>query len=407
MKRQFLYPILLIIPFVISCEKTEEKVIIDPKPLNLPAISSQIISNSNNFGIDLFKKVSEEEDGNLMLSPLSASTALTMLMNGCHGETYNQIHQMLGYGTQSLGEVNQTYQELVSQLLEVDPKVKLAIANAVFYREDFNVKAPFIDTMESVFGSHIEGLDFSLPSALTTINKWASDNTYEKIPKVLDEIYPDAVMFLMNALYFKGNWTYEFEKSKTHDGQFLKDDGTSITVKMMEGYVHTKFYNNEKFYAVELPYGRTNFTMDILVPVDDLQPFIAELTNQDWDTMTSYMDGCPEYSEITLVMPKFKFEFEKQLKDQLKALGMIDAFNPLLADLSGISDADIYVNFVKQNTFVDVNEEGTEAAAVTTIGIFETSMPNNYTINKPFVFAIRERTSNTLLFLGKVDNPVY
>lgn len=396
------------IPLLFSgCEKNEDKPIVDPKPLILPANGLTVVNHSNGFGVNLFRETARVTEGNLMLSPLSASTALTMLLNGCDNETYNQIHHMLGYGDLSIMDVNLIYQKLVNQLLEVDPKIKLAIANAVFYRNGFSVKAPFLNTLSTDFSAHVEGLSFSSPSALTTINGWANDNTFGKIPKVLDEISENAVMFLLNALYFKGNWTYQFDKNKTMNGAFTRDNETVVQVKMMKGDIKVKLRYDENCYAVELPYGRTNFSMVIIVPGGTLSNFIENFTNQKWVSIAEDLDNIQNYQSINLSMPKFKFEFEKVLNDQLNSLGMVNAFLPGTADLSGIADADIFVSFVKQNTFVDVNEEGTEAAAVTTIGVELTSMPNSYIINKPFVFIIRERTTNTLLFIGKVENPVY
>jgi serpin B len=263
--------------------------------------------------------------------------------------------------------------------------------------------------MSQYYDAHIEGLDFGLPSALATINGWASDNTYGKIPKVLDEINSDAVMFLMNALYFKGDWSYQFDKAQTQLRHFSIDNGNSIDVNTMHGEVGAKCTFGESYNAIELPYGRTNFTMVIVVPAVSLGEFYASLIAETWNEITTSMDEISEYSSVEVFMPRFKFSYEKYLNDQLKSMGMVDAFIPFVADLSGISDASIYVNFVKQNTFVEVNEEGTEAAAVTTIGVYETSVgPGNppiFIVDKPFIFAIRERTTNTLMFIGKVENP--
>ena len=212
-----------------------------PKSLELNANAPEVIANGNEFGVELFTKVAVEENKNLMLSPLSASTALTMLLNGCGGNTYDQLKKTLKYPEDmSISEVNEVYKSLVTQLLKVDPKVKLTLANAIFYRESFSVKAPFLNTMSSDFGAQTEGLDFALPSALTTINKWASDNTNGKIPKVLDEISPDAVMFLMNALYFKGDWSYQFDKALTSDRPFFTTGGNSVNVHTMNGKVGSK-----------------------------------------------------------------------------------------------------------------------------------------------------------------------
>ena len=397
---------------VASCSKNDNtEPDLTPKSIDLTAEAPQAIESSNEFGIELLKKVAEEDNNNLMLSPLSASTALTMLLNGCGGDTYTQLHGTLNYPSgMTIGDINEAYKSLVGQLLEADPKVKLALANAIFYRNGFSVKAPFLAVMDNDYKAQIDGLDFNAPSALTTINKWANDNTNGKIPKVLNEIDPDAVMFIMNALYFNGDWSYQFDKSLTQELPFYPDGGNSLDVTTMNGEVGSKVSGGNGYRAIEMPYGRTNFTMVVIVPDGTLSDFYPSFTPQMWDQLTYDLDGMPEFDKTIVFMPKFKFSYEKYLNDQLKSMGMVDAFIPYQADLSGISDNSIYVDFVKQNTFVEVDEEGTEAAAVTTIGIFETvSMPpkpNPFVIDKPFIFAIRERTTNTLLFIGQVVNPM-
>jgi serpin B len=399
-----LLALLAIIPLACSKEPDGPK---QPKPIDLPAKANEVIAGNNRFGIDLFRVTALEEDQNIMLSPLSASTALTMLLNGCNTETYDQIRDMLGYEGLTSTEINATYNSLIGQLLTVDPEVKLALANAVWYRQDFQVKPAFLDTMAQSFDAEIGALDFSRPGALETINNWAKDNTNGKIPKVLDGIDADMVMFLMNALYFKGTWTYEFKENQTSDLPFTLNGGAIVNVKMMREIIPVRIYYGNGATSVELPYGRQNFAMVIIIPDGYLNAFITDLTAENWQEITAGLDEYGEPNEAEIMMPKFKFEYEKYLNDQLKALGMMDAFEPSLADLSGISDGDIFVDFVKQNTFVDVNEEGTEAAAVTTIGIKEVSMPPTIIADKPFIFAIRERMTNTLLFIGKVEHPVY
>jgi serpin B len=395
---------------LVGCKKDRETPNLTPKQINLTAQAPVVINSNNAFGIELFKRITLEEDGNFMLSPLSASVALTMLLNGCGGDTYTQLKETLQYPEElEIGDINEAYSSLVIQLLQADSKVKIAIANAIFYRLGFEVKPLFLSTMSQHYDAHIQGLDFGLPSALAIINGWASDNTYQKIPKVLDEIDPDAVMFLMNALYFKGDWSYQFDKSQTQLRPFSLDNGTSIDVNTMHGEVGAKCTLGESYNAIELPYGRTNFTMVIVVPTESLDELYSSFNAETWNEITISMDEFSEYSSVEVFMPKFIFSYEKYLNDQLISMGMVDAFIPFVADLSGISDASIYVNFVKQNTFVEVNEEGTEAAAVTTIGVYETSVgPGNppiFIVDKPFIFAIRERTTNTLMFIGKVENP--
>ncbi|MCU0460250.1 MAG: serpin family protein [Bacteroidales bacterium] len=394
-----------------SCSKDPgQEPDLTPKTLELTAKGAEVIAYGNDFGIELFTKVAADEDKNFMLSPLSASAALTMLLNGCAGDTYDQLKTTLKYPEgMSISEINEVYKSLVSQLLDIDPKVKLAIANAIFYRQGFTVKNPFLSTMENDFDAEIAGLDFTLQSALNTINKWASDNTNGKIPKVLDEISSDAVMFIMNALYFKGDWSYQFDKALTSQRAFYTDGSNSVNVSTMKGDVGSKVTTGDGYKAIELPYGQTNFTMVVIVPAGNLTDFTASLDAGIWNAITSAFDGIEKYGELTVYMPKFKFSYEKYLNDQLQGMGMVDAFIPGVADLSGISDASIFVSFVKQNTFVEVDEKGTEAAAVTTIGVEVTSFPpqpREFVIDKPFVFAIRERTTNSLLFIGQVINPL-
>ena len=388
-----------------SCKKDSTAEPKQPKPIDLTSKAAEVIASSNAFGINLFRITALEEDKNMMLSPLSASAALTMLLNGCNTQTYDQIRDMLGYKDLSLEEINSAYQSLVTQLLEVDPGVKLALANAVFYRHDFSFKAPYLEAMNKSFDAEISGLDFSSPTALETINGWASDKTNGKIDKVLTEIDPLTVMFLMNALYFKGTWTYQFKPENTVDGTFHLEDGSEITVAMMSEKIGVKSYYNTNYQAIELPYGSKNFAMIIILPDILLDQYLEEFGPDDWEAMTSSIDSTVVPEDKDIFLPKFKFEYEKNLNEQLKALGMTDAFMENMADLSGISDSKLYVDFVKQNTFIELNEEGTEAAAVTTIGIYNSI--NEFIVNKPFIFAIRERTTNTLLFIGKVEQPEY
>jgi serpin B len=409
MKTTSLFLLIAITIAFSGCNKDNPEPNLTPKQLEITAKTLEVIDNSNEFGIELFTKTSEDVTKNFMLSPLSASTCLTMLLNGCGGNTYNQLKATLKYPEgMTLSEVNESYKGLVKELLAADSKVAIALANAIFYRQDFSFKAPFLATMNTEFGAKVQGLDFASPTALTTINKWASDNTNGKIEKVLSEISPDAVMFLMNALYFKGNWSYQFDKSKTSARPFYLDNGQSVNVSTMLGEVGIKFTYGNGFTAIELPYGRTNYTMVVLVPTETLAQFYSTFTYNDWSEITSSFDAITSYTKANVYMPKFKFSFEKILNDQLIAMGMVDAFSPSNANLSGISDAQLFVGFVKQNTFVEVNEEGTEAAAVTTIGVYVTSGPGpqEIKIDKPFVFAIRERTTNTLMFIGQVKNPL-
>jgi serpin B len=390
-----------------ACSKDNAKPQPTPTVIKLTEKATAVIGKSNDFGIQLFQKVAVAEPDNLMLSPLSASVALTMLMNGAEEETYNQINNMLGYDGMTTSEVNEAYQSLVTQLLAADGTVQLDLANAVWYRNSFVAKTSFLQIMQESFDAQVQGLNFGAPSALTTINGWASDNTNGKIDKVLNEISSDAVMFLMNALYFKGSWSQKFDKNQTNEAVFHYHDGSTADIPTMHGQVPGRFATTPAYQAIEIYYGRKNFSMIILLPDADIDALTESLTPALWNDLTQQL-GSGYEQEVNLSMPQFSFDYEKNLNDALMALGMMDAFLPGVANLTAIADASLHISFVKQNTFVDVNEDGTEAAAVTTIGIELTSAgdpPPQFKVDRPFLFFIREQTTNTLMFAGKVMEP--
>jgi len=382
----------------------------DPVTIKLTPGSEKVISESNQFGIQLFTSVALEEPKNLTLSPLSASAALTMLLNGTAGETYNQLRTVLNYPTgMSLEEINKAYNNLVGQLLEADPVVELALANAMFYRQGFQVKPPFLQAIKTDFGATVSGLDFSQQSAIDAINKWASDNTKGRITRVIDNISDLARLFLMNALYFKGQWTDAFDKAETRNMPFFTNATTHINVPTMNRKLTVRSVFNDQYHAVELPYGRGNFAMVVVVPQNnDLKSFLRGFTPATWSEISGALDSQTAGASMDVFLPRFRFRYQKTLNENLRGLGMVNAFDPNLADLSPIADIrDLFVHFVNQNTFIEVNEEGTTAAAVTTVGVGITSVgPPPFIADRPFLFFIRERTTNTILFVGQVLNPL-
>lgn len=411
MKAKITLLLLMMTLGLISCQKdnSDEPENREPKSIVLPDYATEVLSSNNNFGVSLFSDVASEKQENIMLSPLSANIALNMAMNAADGNTFTQMRDMLGYNNLTQEEINELYKTLVEQLLTADDKVTFNLANAMFYKNEFPIKAPYKTTVETDYQADIEGLDFSnITNTLNRINGWASDKTNGKIDKVLDEISPDVVMFLLNAVYFNGDWTQQFDKDNTEDLQFTLNNGENIEVPTMSGEIPLRRYNGNNFSAYELSYGRDNFVMDLILPAGNLNEFLSDFKGDQFSEMTTALDQQEDKIEYNVLLPKFKFKYEKELNENLKALGMLDAFNGS-ADFSNLSDVSTYISFVKQNTFVDVNEEGTEAAAVTTIGFVRTSAggetPTVY-FDRPFVFAIRERTTNTLLFIGTVYNPL-
>jgi serpin B len=405
MKQLHLIWITMLIVSFSSCSKNDVGPE-NPAHIQLTPKAAELIQTNNDFGIQLFTRVATT-GGNMMLSPLSAGVALSMVLNGSNGETFGQIKDALQYPeNMTMEEINLAYGSLVKQLLQADPHVNLSLANAMFYRNGFSINPPFANALSTHYAAHVQGLDFNHSSAVTAINKWAADKTNNKITRVIEYITAETMLFVMNALYFKGTWSTQFEKNQTALRPFHLDTGQTVQVNTMKGKVNCRIHYTSEYSAVELPYGRKNFSMIVIVPRTGHEALLKKLTPEEWRNITGALGSSSEWSEKEVLLPKFRFSYEEILNEALESLGMADAFNPRKADFASISDSPLYISFVKQNTFVDVNEEGTEAAAVTTVAFEITSAGPQFVVDKPFVFAIRERTTNTLMFIGSVSNPL-
>ncbi|MBT3242799.1 MAG: serpin family protein [Bacteroidetes bacterium] len=393
---------LLFITFV-SCNKDD---VGEPKPLNLPLKSQELIESDNAFGINLFRTVlaNEEAEKNIMISPLSVSLALSMTYNGAEGETKLAMEQVMEMTGLSLEDINQLNKQLVDALLVHDPQVILEIANSIWYRNDFTILPDFISRNENYYNAAVRALDFSDPATIDVINDWVSEKTHEKIDKIVEQITPDSFMFLINAIYFKGAWRYEFDKKATVDGPFFLNGEQSVEVPMMKMEVDANMLQNDLFTALELPYGKGNWSMFLFVPNYDkeIKDVVESFTTQNWNV---WMNGFTEMKDVSVNLPKFKFAYEISLKEALMGMGMEVAFTNA-ADFSGILEGgQLLINDVKHKTFIEVDEEGTEAAAVTSVEINLTSIGNYFSANKPFLYAIAEKSSGTILFVGRVMNP--
>ncbi|WP_423129160.1 serpin family protein [Gaoshiqia sp. Z1-71] len=393
----------------ISCHDDEPS---DQPPTNiqLDLKSAQIIDADNQFGLELFQQLLDEESGNsnLMISPLSVSLALAMAYNGADGDTKSQMEALLHKNGFSPDEINKAYQNLVDALASHDSRVNLEIANAVFYNRNFSVKSSFLQTNKVYYQAEVKDLDFSNAAAtLKTVNDWVKLNTNNKIESILDQVSPYDVLYLLNAVYFKGIWTYQFDKKETRNRVFFLEDGRELSVPTMVVEETFRYTDQSQFELIELPYGGEKYAMLIFLPksgysADDVARL---LTPEDLSSWLSNMHG---YNK-KVFLPKFEFSYDKGLTETLKALGMTDAFSPYLANFSGISDAnDLFVSDVLHKTYLKVDEQGTEAAAVTAVIIGTTSAGPDpvFAVDHPFVFAIREKDTNAILFIGKVSNPL-
>ena len=381
------------------------------KKVNLTEKQKQVISTCNTFGFEFFKKVNEisGSNTNLMVSPLSVSMALGMTRNGAAGSTLEAMTNTLGFSGMSETDINESYKYIVETFSTLDPKVKMQIANSIWYRNDFSVEQPFVLTNQQYFDAEVTKLDFSSPTAVSTINGWVSNKTNKLIPEIIDAIPAEAVMYLVNAVYFKGVWKYQFEAKNTVQKPFTLSNGTVVQVPSMAQHESLKYYKGTGFEAIELPYNQGNYTMIVLLPdagkkVNDIIP---QLSLEKWNTWSSQFNE----TDIQLQLPKFKYEYnEKQMKPILTDMGMGVAFNSDLADFKRINtQGGLYISRVMHKTFIETNEEGTEAAAVTAVEVGVTSVgpdqPVYFTVNRPFVYFIQEKSTGTILFIGTVMNP--
>ena len=363
-----------------------------------------IASTGNTFTFDLLHQVNRDQaTDNVFLSPLSASMALGMTLNGAAGATADEMRRTLGFGDTPQATVNEGYQGLIGLLKSLDTRTDIRIANAIFPRREFPFEPAFLETGKQYFGAEIRPLDFAAPSSVKTINDWVSGATNAKIPTIIDEIDPNDVMFLINAVYFKGTWRSRFDPKQTTSTTFHAIGGREQPMRLMYQRSKLPYFETADYQAVDLQYGNSAFTMTVLLPKPgkDVNALVAGLSDASWADLAGRFHD----SEVDLSLPKLKLEYERTLNDDLQALGMRLAFTA--ADFTPMSSTrghDLVISSVKQKAFVDIYEEGTEAAAATVVTIEVTSMPQTSVmrIDRPFVFAIRERFSGTILFVGKI-----
>ena len=374
-------------------------------------INTNVVTANTQFGFNLFNDIRKtEQNKNIFISPFSVSVALAMTLNGASGETEQAMTDTLHLQGLDPEPINTGYAGLRYALQTSDPKVTLAIANSLWARQDVPFKQDFLQRNTQFFGAEVSTLDFTDPNTLKTINQWVNTNTNGKITEILDEIKPDAVLFLINAIYFKGSWQTEFDPSHTYDGTFYLATGDEKQVPMMTRTGDYSYYENHeaKFQAISLPYGDGRMSMYIFLPYreSDLDTFLEGLNTENWENWVSQFHE----QEIFLSMPKFKLEYEKTLNNPLQSLGMGIAFAPGLADFSRMADLEVlgqnlYIGEVLHKAVVEVNEEGTEAAAVTKVEMKLESALLEFIVDRPFFFAIRDNETKTVLFMGTVVDP--
>jgi serpin B len=328
-----------------------------------------------------------------------------MTLNGAAGSTREAMLEALRVNGLSPEIINNSYKALSEALLSVDKRVLISIANSVWTEKKFVVKKPFTDILTGYYTAENKSFDVSDPLAPEQINSWIESKTNGLIKDMVDELDPSTFMLLINAIYFKGKWNSQFDKANTVSKPFYKPDGATVETPMMKQKADFKVYKGDNFVLAEFPYGQGNFVMDVLVPNDKngLSSIASSLSDSNFE---NWIEGLSK-RETELSFPRFKYGYKKKLKSILSDMGMGIAFYEG-ADFSNISDLDLLINDVTHQAFIETNEEGTEAAAATIVDIRLTSMPPApivLNIDHPFIYIIRETTTNSILFMGKVVDP--
>lgn len=369
---------------------------------------TQIVKPQNELGFKLLPMVHPDENNNVFMSPTSLFMALSMVYNGADGATKEEIANTLQSENIGIEDLNKANAALLENLHDKS-KSELNIANSIWLNDEFALDDDFKENTSDYFNAKVQEINIGDANAADDINDWVEQATNEKITDMVDSpLSQDLVAMLINAIYFKGDWKYEFNSDLTETHDFQTSDGDTKQVPLMQLEEELNYMENDKFQAVELPYTDNETSMHIFLPKEDssLEDFTESLTLDQWET---WQEDFTE-TEGTLMLPKFELEYEVDLNDPLTELGMKTAFDTEEANFPNISmgDEQIFISDVKQKSYVKVNEEGTEAAAATETDMEVTSFnPDTFDmiVDRPFFFTITDNDTGTILFMGSMANP--
>jgi serine protease inhibitor len=373
-------------------------------------LDERLIEANNGLGFNLFRELTESNpEKNIFISPSSILTALAMTYNGAEGGTRAAMEKTLQLEEMTMEEVNKAFADLLTILRNPDPKVELTVANSLWAREGVDFYEDFLTRNRDYFDAEVTELDFNDAGAADIINRWVKEKTRDRIDGIVEPpINPDTILFLINAIYFKGEWTEPFDPDLTRELPFNRPDGTKKEIPVMFQRNDYRYLENEFFQAVSLPYGKNErVRMYIFLPAENagLEQLYAELNSANWNGWIASFRSM----EGEIGLPRFKFEYETSLNDTLESLGMGIAFDDNAADFSGMRPIPprLVISEVKHKTFVEVNEEGTEAAAVTSVEVGVTAMPETFSmiVDRPFFFTITDDITGIILFMGSVLEP--
>ena len=392
----------------------EDSMVVDMLPqtraIQLTEEQREFAKKNNDFTFNLYRAVNDaqQERKSIVTSPLSVTYVMGMLNDGAAGKTEEEITSVLGFGAGDKSAVNAYCQALIRQAPLADPSVTLQIANIVAADQDVVLEDTYKQNMSDYYEADVASLDFSEPASLDYLNGWCNEKTEGMIPKIIDELSPEAKLVLMNAIYFKATWTEKFDEQDTKEETFTKADGTAATVPMMYRNALIQYGANDVFSSVCLPFGSGDkYRMYVLLPsegksVDDV---VNVLTNDFWEKNRPSGNAV-----VDLKLPRFKTNSDIRLNDLISQLGAPSMFDSEKADFAGISKnyKDLYVSLLKQKAAIEVSEEGTKASAVTVAMIDTASGPMDYEkatfhADRPFVYLIQEWDTRAVFFIGTYE----
>lgn len=396
-----------------ACTKSPDKPKNDTSPVMNIAISPQVSQNTSDFAFRFFIALqqTQPDTATIFVSPLSLHMDLGMLLNGADGSTYAQLQTALALDNLSAGDINSAYQSLLKDLPNADKQVQLTLANSMWYKNNFSVLDSYTATLKSYFQAAVYASRFDAAAA-DSVNQWASDNTNGKIKDIIsaDALSPE-IMLLINALYFKGEWSSQFNTKNTKGQAFSLENGNTKQVQMMSQENAFVYASKETYSAIRLPYGNGQFSMTVLLPKqgNKIADVMNDFTAADWN---AFLKDTAKI-KVDVGLPRFTVaKYNVDLIPTLQKMGVSDVFNADLSDLSKINSnaklQQLYVNILKQFTYLKVDEEGSEAAAVTVTGMTSLSVQDplpSFVCNRPFGIIISENTSDMILFMGRVMNP--
>ena len=395
----------LTVGMLASCSEDEPvtpNIKYNPGTIKLTTAQQAQVENSNEFAWKFFKEVSKGEQQDVFVSPLSVTYALGMLSNGAVGDTQKEILEGLEFRSGKVDDINSLCHQLMIESPKLDKSTQLSMANAVVVNKKIQLQPTFQNVVKKQYDALVASKDFSSPATLSFINQWASDNTQGMVPKILERINPDGVSYLLNALYFKGIWYRQFDKKRTQQESFTQADGKKLSVKMMHQKERFLAAENDNYQTVVLPYGNGSYEMVVLLPREgkDLLSLLQTMDAKKWkDNLKNTYS-----SEVDLKLPRFTSAYTRELNDVLKLLGMNTMFERGKADLTKMSKAKAFVSMVLQKAKIEVDEEGSKAAAVTVVETLDAAAPPSKPImfhaNRPFMYAIVEHSTGTIFFMG-------